>query len=540
MPRPATWPTVVRTPVRAHVSVLTPQLMVGTGLCSPSHVDAIQQPDRVPVVGTLRARLRPWEGEPPRLSGAPPSPVGSPPVAPTHDPEPVEPRSSDFVPPSKSNSLVSRLQRAFASVQAVPRFTEAHTRWREDKEAWDAGASQRDRERATYESALARWRAEQDQHAAQRMQLERGFSEASDLHARERDAHNAAVEADEIALERLTRGALANDPVELPKFAAQLWRGIPLPADFPREVEVAYEPGEGILLYTIAAPDFERVPLSTSLKTGTRKPVGDRTRRATQQRIIHVLALRLAHEVFAAAELATVQLVGVNVRLHHTDRQSGQPRDLIVGSLSATRDEMRGINLSEVDPKLCFRALRGVESPSFEQVSAVQPLLSFNRDDRRIVQGREVLDHLDSSTNLAAMDWEDFEHVVRQLFQKMFSARSPDAEVHVTRASRDYGVDALVYDPDPIMGGKFVIQAKRYINTVDVAAVRDLYGTVQNEGASKGFLVTTSSFGPDAHRFAKDKPLTLIDGPQLLSLLRQHGYAFRIDLAEARRVLHGR
>ena len=121
----------------------------------------------------------------------------------------------------------------------------------------------------------------------------------------------------------------------------------------------------------------------------------------------------------------------------------------------------------------------------------------------------------------------------------MFSARSEGAEVHVTRASRDYGVDALVFDPDPIMGGKYVIQAKRYVNTVEVSAVRDLFGTVQNEGASKGFLVTTSNFGPDAHRFAKGKPITLIDGSQLIGLLRQYGYDFRIDLKEARATLRG-
>jgi restriction system protein len=75
---------------------------------------------------------------------------------------------------------------------------------------------------------------------------------------------------------------------------------------------------------------------------------------------------------------------------------------------------------------------------------------------------------------------------------------------------------------------------------VEVAAVRDLFGTVQNEGANRGFLVTTSSFGPDAFAFAKGKPLTLIDGAHLLQLLEKHGYSFRIDLKEARNLLHGR
>lgn len=108
---------------------------------------------------------------------------------------------------------------------------------------------------------------------------------------------------------------------------------------------------------------------------------------------------------------------------------------------------------------------------------------------------------------------------MRQLFEKMFTENG--AEVKVTRASRDGGVDAVVFDPDPIRGGKFVIQAKRYTNVVPVSAVRDLYGTVINEGATKGILVTTSYFGSDSIEFAKDKPLTLIDGSNLVYLFQQ-------------------
>ena len=112
----------------------------------------------------------------------------------------------------------------------------------------------------------------------------------------------------------------------------------------------------------------------------------------------------------------------------------------------------------------------------------------------------------------------------------------PEREVKVTQASRDGGIDAVAFDPDPIRGGKIVIQAKRYTNTVGVSAVRDLYGTVMNEGANKGILVTTSDYGPDAYEFARGKPLTLLSGANLLHLLEKHGHKARIDLKEAKRL----
>jgi restriction system protein len=109
--------------------------------------------------------------------------------------------------------------------------------------------------------------------------------------------------------------------------------------------------------------------------------------------------------------------------------------------------------------------------------------------------------------------------------------------VRITQASRDRGVDAIVFDPDPLRGGTTVIQAKRYVNTVDLSAVRELFGTVQAEGANKGILVTTSDFGPDARAFCRGKPLELFNGANLLALLEQHGYRARIDLAQAKEAL---
>jgi restriction system protein len=86
---------------------------------------------------------------------------------------------------------------------------------------------------------------------------------------------------------------------------------------------------------------------------------------------------------------------------------------------------------------------------------------------------------------------------------------------------RDGGVDCVAFDSRPIFGGKVIIQAKRYKNTVGVSAVRDLFGTLHNEGASKGILVTTSGFGKAAYDFANSKPIELITGSNLLYLLKE-------------------
>ncbi len=169
------------------------------------------------------------------------------------------------------------------------------------------------------------------------------------------------------------------------------------------------------------------------------------------------------------------------------------------------------------------------------EFNPIAPPIRVDLADPRFVDAREILAGIQDGENLASMNWDDFEHLCRELFERVFASNG--ATVSVTQASRDQGVDALVLDPDPIKGGKIVIQAKRYVNTVDVSAVRDLWGTVSHEGAMKGLLVTTSKFGPDAYAFVRDKPITLINGSELLYLLEQNGYKFRIDLEEARAML---
>jgi restriction system protein len=122
----------------------------------------------------------------------------------------------------------------------------------------------------------------------------------------------------------------------------------------------------------------------------------------------------------------------------------------------------------------------------------------------------------------------NFEHLIREIFEKYFAAVG--AEVKVTKTSRDGGIHAVAFDPDPIRGGKFIIQAKRYNHVVPISALRELNGIMSDEGAVKGILVTTSFFGKDLWEFVKDKPLTLLDDSNLIQMFNDYGYNVRIEL----------
>lgn len=254
--------------------------------------------------------------------------------------------------------------------------------------------------------------------------------------------------------------------------------------------------------------------------------------------LTYQVALRTVYELYTSDAAKTVKSIVFNGWVTSVDRATGKEVTACIMSFQSNREGFLQINLADVDPKACFRSLKGIAAAQLHSLTPIAPVLKISRDDPRFVSSYEVAATLSEGDNLAAMDWEDFEHLIRELFEQEFSVNG--GEVKVTQASRDGGVDAVAFDPDPIRGGKIVIQAKRYTNVVGVSAVRDLYGTVINEGATKGILITTANYGADAHQFAQGKPLVLLSGNHLLHLLEKHGHKAKIDLMEAKQILADR
>ena len=249
---------------------------------------------------------------------------------------------------------------------------------------------------------------------------------------------------------------------------------------------------------------------------------------------LHQIVLRTIYLVLKFDSRNLIKSVIYNGWIDFVEPSTGQGRRCFILSVNVTRKDFSAVDLIRADPAACFKAFKGIGAPNLDAAIPISPIARLDADDPRFVDARSVSGNIRQGTNLAAIGWEDFEHLIREIFEKEF--QKTGGTVKVTRASRDGGVDVVAFDPDPIRGGKIVIQAKRYTNTVDVAAVRELYGTLVNEGATKGILVTTSSFGPDAYNFAKDKPIALIDGANLLHMLEAHGHPAYIDLAEAKRM----
>lgn len=82
----------------------------------------------------------------------------------------------------------------------------------------------------------------------------------------------------------------------------------------------------------------------------------------------------------------------------------------------------------------------------------------------------------------------------------------------------DGGIDVIATKD----GIKHYIQCKKYITSkVGVSEVRDFYGAMAGKLANgRGIFITTNIFTTEAEKFAEDKPIELIDGNDLIKLIK--------------------
>jgi Restriction endonuclease len=118
--------------------------------------------------------------------------------------------------------------------------------------------------------------------------------------------------------------------------------------------------------------------------------------------------------------------------------------------------------------------------------------------------------------DMNAMRGHDFENLIARLLESM------GLEVQQTKLTGDGGVDILAHSKEPVTGGLFVVQCKRYEGSVGEPVIRDLYGVVNHYRASKGILITNARFTQQAQRFADGKPIELIDGKVLAGLFAKY------------------
>jgi restriction system protein len=384
---------------------------------------------------------------------------------------------------------------------------------------------------AAVEAAEQAFREAEQEHRRREGQRLKQVSEARRAHRQQVVESEREVAAHNAHIDQLVVGLREHDRYAVSEYVQTVLNLSPYPAGFPAERSAGYVPESALLAVEWYLPPVEVIPeVKVFRHVKTRKAVEQTLRplpeiRQIYQSVIAQIALRTLREIFESTPEEMISTVVFNGRVHAIDPPTGQKIEPHLITLRATREQFRPLVLDE--PK--FKPVECVRRHFFADISQhpdelipVEPVMPYSMADPRIIDPVDIISDIDKRPNLLDLTPKEFEAFIQNLFAKM------GFDTKLYRATGDGGIDCVAYDPHPITGGKFILQAKLYTRTVQPTHVRDLWGTVQHEGATKGIMITTSGYGPDSYKFAGGKPLNLIDGSGLLSLCQENDIPVRI------------
>jgi restriction system protein len=135
---------------------------------------------------------------------------------------------------------------------------------------------------------------------------------------------------------------------------------------------------------------------------------------------------------------------------------------------------------------------------------------AFKMRSRRALHGEVAA--AGGKSALERMSWKQFEQLVGEHFRRCgFAVQGNEA------GGADGGVDVVLTRG----ADRYLVQCKQWRAwQVGVAPVRELYGVMAADRAAGGYVVTSGRFTDEAKRFAEGREIELIDGEQLVGMIR--------------------
>ena len=167
----------------------------------------------------------------------------------------------------------------------------------------------------------------------------------------------------------------------------------------------------------------------------------------------------------------------------------------------------------------------GLESPVARTLLAAVPPLALTAAFVLLIAGafsvynsrsrRTLLAQQEELDAIRALPWPKFEQLVGHAYSRRGYI--------VQRPSADGGVGGVDMVAERV-GCIYLIQCKRWKDrTMGVDIVREMHEIMTARHANGMTIIITGTFTQPARAFAKDKPIDLVDGGELLSLLAGGG-----------------
>jgi restriction system protein len=169
-----------------------------------------------------------------------------------------------------------------------------------------------------------------------------------------------------------------------------------LPGDISRKCDLKYIPESKTLIIDHPLPnpenlvyvkEFEFVKASGKFFK-KRLSLSDGEFKSFYDDLLYQICLRTLYEFFVADKGNALSAVVFNGWVEFVDKATGQDRKGCLLSIQVTKEEFQKLNLTRVEPKACFKALKGIANSALHSFTPVEPVLKINREEMKKVVGK--------------------------------------------------------------------------------------------------------------------------------------------------------
>lgn len=158
-----------------------------------------------------------------------------------------------------------------------------------------------------------------------------------------------------------------------------------------------------------------------------------------------------------------------------------------------------------------FKSMTSV-APKFAGVASVFFLLLAGVSAFNLARKRELFNRQSGIDTIRSLSWREFEELLAEAYRRQgYTVREN------TSAGPDGGVDIVIEKGRNV----YLVQCKQWRNSkVGVNVVREMYGLMAAEKAFGTIIVTSGLFTQEAKNFSHGKSIDLVEGNQLVDLIR--------------------
>jgi restriction system protein len=313
-----------------------------------------------------------------------------PPAPPTYRELPKEPYKGLYEP---ELSLVDKI---FKSPKEK-KLKQAETLYQEAMDAWkkliDETNSFNSNLKEQYEQKLKEFE-EQKQTVNKRFDaLEKDWEKEKEAFYNNQKAYNDKIE-------KLKDNYLQKNVEAIIQYCEMVLNNSPYPETFPKDFDLDYNSDRRLLIVEYVLPAPDDLPTLTDVKyVATKKEskesfLSEKQLSEIYDSAIYKITLRTLHELFGADKADALEEIILNGWVNAINKATGKKVSNCIVTIQARKAEFNEIDLSNVDPKICFKNLKGIGSSKLSSMTALQPFARINDNDQRFISSHEGANQL--------------------------------------------------------------------------------------------------------------------------------------------------